>query len=149
MPRSFHPTPLVAAAKILLYAVVFTALLAVVQTMLMGLFLQLLAAVWLAGILFVLFAFITARFQTLTLDENTITYSGGVLATKRTVLSYAKITETSYTQGLLERLLGVGTISIDTAGGSDIAVRVGNVRYADIKPLLDEINKKTGKGSGI
>ncbi len=149
MPRSFHPTPLVAAVKILLYVVVFTALLMVVQNMLAGLFIQLLAGVWLAGVLFVLLASVTARFQTITLDENTIIHSGGVLATKRTVLPYGKITETSYTQGLLERLLGVGTISIDTAGGSEIAIRVHNVRYEDIKNLMHEINRKTGKDTGI
>jgi uncharacterized membrane protein YdbT with pleckstrin-like domain len=149
MARSFHPSPVVAAVKIVIYVVAFTALLALVQNLIRGIFLQLLLFVWLAGFALLLLAFIRARFQTITLDDNTITYTGGVLATKKSVLPYARITETSYTQGLLERLLGVGTVSIDNAGGPGVAIRMYNVRYSDIKLLLQEINAKTGKGSGI
>jgi membrane protein YdbS with pleckstrin-like domain len=149
MAQSFHPTPLVAAVKTLFCVVVLTVLLLVAQSTLMGLLLELLAAVWLAGAIFVLFAFMRARFQTITLDDNAITYSGGILATKQVVLPYERITETSYVQGVLERLLGVGTVSIDNASGAGVAICVHSVRYADIKPLLDEMNAKTGKGAGI
>ena len=148
MARSFHPTPLVSVVKTVLCAVVLTVLLLAVQGMLAGFLAQLLAAVWLISALLVLFACISTRFQTITLDENTLTYTGGVIATKQVVLPYARITETSYVQGLLDRLLGVGTLSVDNASGSGIAIRIGNVRYADIKPLLDQLKNKAGSSSG-
>ncbi|MDD5340269.1 MAG: PH domain-containing protein [Candidatus ainarchaeum sp.] len=149
MAHSFHPSPVVAGVKILLYLLLVTIFLVLVQDLLRGLFLTFLAIAWLGGIIFVALAVLAAKLQTITLEQNTIAYASGLLATRRTVLPYAKITETSYAQGLLERILGVGTVSIDTAGGAAIAIHVSNVRYNDIKALLQEINKKTGKGSGI
>ncbi len=149
MARSFHPSPVVAGVKILIYVLLVTALLVLAQDLLRGMFIQFLAAAWLGGVFFVALAFLTAKLQTITMEENTIAYTSGLLATRRIVLPYAKITETSYAQGVLERILGVGTVSIDTAGGAQIAIHVGNVRYHDIKTLLQEINEKTGKGSGI
>ncbi len=149
MAHSFHPTPAIAAVKLLIYVLLVTALLVLARDMLRGLFIQFLAVAWLGGFFFVVLAFLTAKLQTITLDENTITYTSGLLATRRIVLPHAKVTETSYVQGPLERILGVGTVTIDTAGGSDLAIRVGNVRYDDIKKLLQEINEKTGKGAGI
>jgi uncharacterized membrane protein YdbT with pleckstrin-like domain len=149
MAHSFHPNPVMPSVKILICLAVLTVLLVLGSDFLGGMFLQLLAATWLAAAVLVLFAFILSKFQTITLDDNTITYTGGVFATRRVTLPYARITETSYVQGLLERMLGFGTVSIDTAGGSAVAIHMGNVRYADIKLLLKEINAKTGKGAGI
>lgn len=149
MEHSFHPHPVIAAVKIFLYLLALTALLFMGRDFLGDLFLQLLAVGWLAGIASVFLAFLMAKFQTMTLGANTITYSHGIIATKRVILPYARITETSYTQGPLERILGVGTITIDTAGGSEIAIHVGNVRYSDIRALLQEIGEKTGKGGGF
>jgi len=148
MAHSFHPHPVMAAAKIILYVLFLTVLLVLGRNMFQDLLIQFLAIIWLGGAFFVGLGFIMAKFQVITLDENTISYSTGILATKRVTLPYARITETSYAQGILERILGVGTVSIDTAGGSDVAIRVGNVRYSDIKKLLQEIGEKTGKDSG-
>ena len=148
MAHSFHPHPIVGATKILIMTIILTALVIVMRDLLERILLPIIAALWLIGIVFIIVAFIASRFQTLTLEENGMLYHSGILSTRRILLSYAKITETSYTQGLVQRIFGVGTLNVDTAGGAMVAIRMNDVRHAELKKILHEIKLKGGNGDG-
>jgi putative membrane protein len=148
MAHSFHPHPIVGATKILIMTILLSALVIVMRDVLERILFPLIAALWVIGIIFIAVAFVTSRFQTLTLEENGMLYQSGIISTRRILLSYAKITETTYTQGLVQRLFGVGTLFVDTAGGSNVAVRMNDVKHAELQKILHEIKIKGGNGDG-
>ena len=88
----------------------------------------------------ILLYFFFAHFQTVTLEEKTFVYSSGILSHKQVTLPYSKITEANYSQGILERLLGVATLKIDSAGFSDSQIRLTDIRFSDVEKTLDMIN---------
>ena len=147
MERSFNPYPIVAVVKALAFALLFTVVLLYLHPE------ALLSTAMLAILLFcaayALLAFLMAKFHTITLEGQTIIYRSGILSLKKIVLPYAKITEASYTQGIIQRIFGVGTLRVDTAGGSMVAIHLADVRHSDLKKILDEINSKSGKDGGI
>lgn len=147
MEQSFNPWPAVAAAKMVLMALLLAAVLflarGIESTSAM------LLALALVTVAYALAAFLLAKFHTITLQEQTLAYQSGLLATRRIIIPYAKITEAGYTQGIMQRIFGVGNLSVDTAGGSPVAIRLNDVRYSDLKKILNEINRKTGKEGGL
>lgn len=149
MTLSFHPHPIVPAVKILFVEVVLSIILFAVREYVERIFLPLLLALWLIGFAFILIAFLRARFHTLTLEENTLVYNSGILSLRRVVVPFSRITEASYTQDIVQRILGVGTLNVDSAGGSDVAIHVHDIRYKDLKLILNDINRKSGKESGV
>lgn len=148
MAHSFHPHPIVAVTKVIIMTFFLSALVFVMRDILERILYPLLISLWLVGLVFVLIAFLASRFQTLTLDENSMLFQSGILATRRIMLPYAKITETSYIQGLVQRVFGVGTLNIDTAGGSNMAIHMADVKNDDLKKILSEIRAKGGNGDG-
>jgi uncharacterized membrane protein YdbT with pleckstrin-like domain len=148
MAHSFHPHPVVAVTKVIIMTLLLSALVFVMRDILERILYPLIISVWLVGLVFVLIAFLASRFQTLTLDENSMLFQSGILATRRIMLPYAKITETSYVQGLVQRAFGVGTLNIDTAGGMNMAIHMPDVKHDDLKKILGEIRAKGGNGDG-
>jgi uncharacterized membrane protein YdbT with pleckstrin-like domain len=149
MARSFNPYPIVRCVKILAIAVMLTAGIYMLHEYVERIWGTLLAAVWLISLASAMLAYLSAKFHTLTLDETSMVYQSGVLSTRRIVIPYAKVTEASYTQGLVQRLFGVGTLNVDTAGGSNVAIHVQDVRHVHLVGILEEIRKKGGKGDGV
>jgi uncharacterized membrane protein YdbT with pleckstrin-like domain len=68
------------------------------------------------GILLLLYWYIHTRQTALTMTENELLYEKGILNKDRTSVSLKHIRSVHVTQGLMNRLLGVGTIQISTAG---------------------------------
>ncbi len=68
------------------------------------------------GILLLLYWYIHTRQTALTVTENELLYEKGILSKDRTSVSLKHIRSVHVTQGFLNRLLGVGTIQISTAG---------------------------------
>ncbi|MCI0561812.1 MAG: PH domain-containing protein [Nitrososphaera sp.] len=83
---------------------------------------------------------VMAQTYTITLGENGITYVIGLFSRKETMIPYSQVTEASYTQGILQRIFGVANLSIDTPGGSNLAIHLTDARYADVKKTLDKIH---------
>jgi uncharacterized membrane protein YdbT with pleckstrin-like domain len=148
MAHSFHPHPVVAMAKVLLAALVLTGAFLALREYVERILIPLLVSIWVAGVAFVLIAYLSSRFRTLTLEENSLLYQSGIISTQRVMLPYSKITETGYAQDLIQRIFGVGTLNVDTAGGSSVAVHMPDVRHDDMKRILSEIRAKSGKGDG-
>jgi uncharacterized membrane protein YdbT with pleckstrin-like domain len=68
------------------------------------------------GILLLLYWYIHTRQTALTVTENELLYEKGILSKDRTSVSLKHIRSVHVTQGFMNRLLGVGTIQISTAG---------------------------------
>jgi len=68
------------------------------------------------GILLLLYWYIHTRQTALTVTENELLYEKGILSKDRTSVSLKHIRAVHVTQGFLNRILGVGTIQISTAG---------------------------------
>ncbi|HSB47191.1 MAG TPA: PH domain-containing protein [Candidatus Bilamarchaeum sp.] len=140
MAHSYHPFPIVSVIS----AVFFTAFLLVLVFFLrdfLGDFFILVEALFaLIGFLRVLNLVVMAQTYTVTLGQNSITYSRGLFARKEINIRYSQVTEASYSQGVLQRIFGIATINVDTPGGSHMALHLADVRFDDVKMTLDLIN---------
>jgi uncharacterized membrane protein YdbT with pleckstrin-like domain len=68
------------------------------------------------GILILLYWYILTRATALTVTDQEILYEKGILSKDRTAVSLKHIRAVRVTQGFVNRILGVGTIEISTAG---------------------------------
>ena len=68
------------------------------------------------GILILLYWYIKTRATSLTVTDQDLTYERGILSKDRTSVSLKHVRSVHVTQGFINRILGVGTIQISTAG---------------------------------
>jgi uncharacterized membrane protein YdbT with pleckstrin-like domain len=68
------------------------------------------------GIIILLYWYIKTRATALTVTDQEIMYERGILSKDRTAVSLKHIRTVRVTQGFINRILGVGTIEIATAG---------------------------------
>jgi uncharacterized membrane protein YdbT with pleckstrin-like domain len=76
----------------------------------------LLIAAFGAGILILLYWYIKTRATTLTVTDSDLLYEKGILSKNRTSVSLQHIRSVNVMQTFVNRILGVGTIQISTAG---------------------------------
>jgi uncharacterized membrane protein YdbT with pleckstrin-like domain len=76
----------------------------------------LLIAAFGAGILILLVWYIKTRATTVTVTDSDLLYEKGILSKNRTSVSLRHIRSVNVMQTFVNRLLGVGTIQISTAG---------------------------------
>ncbi len=148
MARSFNPYPIVRVINILASTLFLSALIYVFMDYVERIWMTLMAAVWLLGAVSVMASLVSVKFHTLTLDESGLVYQSGVLSTRRIVIPYAKVTEASYHQNLVQRIFGVGTLNVDTAGGSFMAIHMYDVKHSHLMLILDDVRRRGGKGDG-
>lgn len=68
------------------------------------------------GIVLLLYWYIQTRQTRVTVTDSEIVYARGILRKARTEVSLKHIRSVNVTQGFLNRLLGVGTVQVFTAG---------------------------------
>jgi uncharacterized membrane protein YdbT with pleckstrin-like domain len=68
------------------------------------------------GILILLYWYILTRATALTVTDQEILYEKGILSKDRTAVSLLHVRTVRVTQGFINRILGVGTVEIATAG---------------------------------
>jgi uncharacterized membrane protein YdbT with pleckstrin-like domain len=68
------------------------------------------------GILILLYWYIKTRATSLTVTEHELLYEKGILSKERLAVSLRHVRSVQVNQGLVNRILGVGTIEIKTAG---------------------------------
>lgn len=76
----------------------------------------LLIAAFGVGILVLLYWYIKTRATALTVTDSELMYERGILSKDRTSVSLKHVRSVSIAQGFINRILGVGTIQISTAG---------------------------------
>ncbi len=69
-----------------------------------------------AGIILLLYWYIKTRATALTVTDAELMYERGILSKDRTSVSLKHVRSVHVTQGFVNRILGVGTIQISTAG---------------------------------
>ena len=79
-------------------------------------FCVLLIAAFGLGILILLYWYIKTRATALTVTDHEIMYERGILSKDRTAASLKHVRAVHVTQGFVNRLFGVGTVQISTAG---------------------------------
>ena len=68
------------------------------------------------GVLLLLYWYIHTRQTTLSVSQHELLYERGILSKDRTSVSLKHIRAVHVTQGFLDRIFGVGTIQVSTAG---------------------------------
>lgn len=68
------------------------------------------------GLLILLYWYIKTRATALTVTEHELMYERGILSKDRLSVSLRHVRSVHVTQGFINRILGVGTIQISTAG---------------------------------
>ena len=145
MPHKFHPYPIVQVVKLFIFAVLFSLLFIFLSGRFGDMEYAIVTVIWLLCIFLALRAFISAQFQTIMLEDATITYLSGVLSRDRVILPYAKITEATFRQSIIQRMFGVGTLFVDSAGGSTVAIYLEDIRSDELEKIVKAINKKVDK----
>lgn len=148
MAHSFHPFPAVRMAQVLISWVVLTGLLVYYGSTLGQLQLPVIGVVGILSLIFLVLVFLRSRFETVTLEDKAISHTVGLLSTKKVVVPYSHITETKYSQSIMHRILGVGSLRVDSAGGSDVAINVEEVRKKDLDSILAAISDKSHPEGG-
>ena len=69
-----------------------------------------------AGILILLYWYIKTRATALTVTDQELMYERGILSKDRTSVSLKHIRSVNIAQGFVNRIFGVGTVQISTAG---------------------------------
>jgi membrane protein YdbS with pleckstrin-like domain len=146
--HKFNPNPIVAAVGYFIMAIFLSLALYFFREYIGEFFLLAVAIVWLMALIKVSLRYAHAKFELITLDENSMKYTRGILFQKNIILPYAKVTEAKYAQTPLQRIFGVGTLNVDSAGGAAVAIHVFDVNKSDIELIIKEINEKSGKDDG-
>ncbi len=145
MEHSFNPNPIIRMMKIFALAIIFSAGAFYFRTYIEGILYSLIYLVWIIAAVYMILIYSGSRFEVVTLGETSVKHTIGLLSQRNTVLPYAKITEKRYDQTLLERLVGLGTMHLDTAGGSAVAVHMLDVKKSDFKKVMEAVEKGAGK----
>ncbi len=145
MEQTFNPNPIIRILKISVLALIFSAGAFYFHTYLEGILYTLIYLVWIIAAVYMILIYSGSRFETVSLGETSVKHTVGVLSQRNTVLPYAKITEKRYDQSLLERVLGLGTMHLDTAGGASVAIHMYDVKRSDFDKILAAVEKGAGK----
>jgi putative membrane protein len=94
------------------------------------------------------FRYITLRYA---LDDEGVSMRWGVLFRRETVLTYRRIQDIHLTRDLLQRWLGIATVSIQTASGSGLPeIKLEGVRESDAEVMRDFLYQQMrGSRSGV
>lgn len=142
MKRVIHPSSMEAWVRILFSAMFFTLLLWFGKQFLGELLTPTLTFIW--GVAFVLcvLAWIIRRFRTIELSEDSIIMKVGLLNIKTIFIPYRTITDANMKQNLLERVLSIGTLEINTAGASEIKGKMSEIRYSELQNIINILKGK-------
>ena len=95
------------------------------------------------GILLLLYRYINTRATALTVTDNELLYERGILSKDRTSVSLKHIRSVHITQGFLNRILGVGTIQVSTAGDEPEFTMADMPDPGEIKDAISKAQDKS------
>jgi len=144
MPKILHPNPIIDQARVIIFAIFITVVLYLIRDYIPDLFMAAVVLTWIVSVFAAIFYFVIERFVTLEIDEKDMMYRKGILAVKTTLVPYSKVTDARYNQSLLERILGLGTLEVETASESGVAIRIRGVRYDDVEVIMKNVREKSG-----
>src|SRR3989338_1491533 len=130
MPESFHPSGIPLYLKAALIAIILSGLLLYAREVVEFDPTELIIGLWVVAFIISIATKIAHRFKTLEIDDHNITLKIGILSTKTVVVPFERITNVNVHQSLFQRLVGLGTLSVDTAAGTVLAeIKIENMPY--------------------
>jgi putative membrane protein len=132
--------------EIAIVAILISSLILLGSSLLGGIALWAVVAVWGIALLAGLVAMIKEHSKSIEIGEDSLIIKTGILSTKTTVIPYWTITDVDIEQNIVDKILGLGTLSVDTAGTSNVEVVMKNLSYADLKELIEVFKKKMKGG---
>ncbi len=140
MAKNYHPSPIIDIVSSLIGGLVLSVVVFFLRQYISTYFSLALGAIWGIMILKIIWSIISVRFQTIVLAKRGVEYVQGVISQHRVILPYDQITEAKYTQSIMERIFNIGSLYLDTAGGSKMAIHVHNLSMDVIHEILDNLH---------
>jgi len=137
-----HPLPIVKQFVVILLAFVLEIILFALMGVNGFFYLILLGFITILIVAMIAFA---ATFTSVKLSPEGITCAKGILNRDTTFIPYEEISDVKYTQMFPERIFGVGTLFINTAGSPTVEVIVHSMRKSDITIIMKEIKGRVKK----
>ncbi|MBI5222974.1 PH domain-containing protein [Candidatus Micrarchaeota archaeon] len=142
MQKVIHPNPIIKSVKAIIIEALIIILLIAFRDFLKNMTIGLAVGSAAVLIAYLLVLQIKKKFESVILEEGGLRYKRGLLTQKEYFLPYNKITETRYSQNIVQRIFGSGRLVIDTPGGSDNPIDITEVSKADAQELITLINNK-------
>ena len=141
--ETYRAKPFVPIAKSSIIAVVILVAIFQFREALSEFFLPIMGAVIFLAMIKNILIVIKTRERFIRLEENALVYGVGLLSMKEYIMPYNKITEANYTQSIIERIFGLGTLKVDSPGGTDTPVVLPYAAKSDVNRILEVIKTKT------
>ncbi len=142
MQKRIHPNPIVGQVKVILFAILLSAILILARDYVQSIYLSALIAVWAISIVYCALLALVEQFISLDIGDADLLYKKGILSMKTVLIPYSKITDARFNQTLIDRLFGVGTMELDTAGSDGIALTVHGLSHIDADEILTHVRRK-------
>jgi len=144
--KIIHPNPIVEQFKVILFAVIISILIWLVRDYFPNLYVSAILLTWLVAIIAVGFFWLVEQFTTLEIGDDGLFYKKGILSRKTVLVPYKMVTDTRYSQALVERIFGTGTLEIDTAADDSVSILMHNVHYRDADEIMGNVKSRHGGG---
>ncbi|MBI2079638.1 PH domain-containing protein [Candidatus Micrarchaeota archaeon] len=141
--ETFHPTAKPEHVKTLLIAITLTLIALFFQSFLGSIATFFLSVIWIITILISIIVELRTRAVTINLEEKGISVKQGILNTKQVFINYSNIANINIHRSLFERMVGVGSLEIDTAGTSGAEVLIHSIDNKYLQKVI-ELAKKGG-----
>jgi uncharacterized membrane protein YdbT with pleckstrin-like domain len=101
--------------------------------------------VWIFETAMVLAAWILMATTTYVIKPDRVEIKNGVFVRRSRVMPYGQIVNITCNQGFFQRLVGIGNVSIDTAGGKDTGITLAGIcRPVKITEFLFALKNRGG-----
>lgn len=98
--------------------------------------------VWLLAIISIIITYIYVRNYWIKLDEDGLSISKGILNVKTLFIPYANVDNVGMDTKIIDRILGLTEIKIDTKGRADVEVILKNIPTTHAIRVIDLVRKK-------
>ncbi len=142
MADRFHPSPKTMVAKIIMAVLVISISMYYFQSIIGTQTLFYILVLWVASLLLTLLTTALHRFKTVEIGDNSVKLITGIVHIKSIIVPYHNITNVHASQGLLQRIFGLGTLGIDTAGGDVIEAVLEDIPNSSLNEIVRRIEEK-------
>lgn len=143
MGELIHPNPVAKITVILLMGlVIFTVLLQFRDS---GFFMDAAVALFALVVVLALASYLASFFTSIEVTEDEVAFKKGILSITRVHVPYSRVTSINMRQSLIERLFGLGTLEIETAGGPKTEIAINAMPFATLKKIVGEIREEADK----
>ena len=143
MHTRYNPSPLPTILRVIFGLVILSTIFYLLSPVFGDLAFTLIFFFVALGAVTILGSVIDCRFKVFELDDANIIFTVGMFTIKKALVPFAQITNVIVTRSFLERICGLGSVVIDTPGGSTLPeIEVHSISYEAIKILISKTQGK-------